>query len=84
YVSPADFAAYATPGSPRVRDEVFEANRESIPAFYRKRDPTMTAEAIRAAWLAVTPLGWVEHERAWNPNGRIGRWVLSNPAAVEL
>ena len=84
YVSAADFAAYATPDSPRLRERAWAAYRERIEASYRRRDPAMSAEAIRQAWLAVTPLGWLEHQAAWRPDGSVGGWIASEPAIVQL
>lgn len=84
YVSAADYAAYADAGSAARRARVFTANRTAIEAGYRRRDPAMTAPAIRAAWLAATPPGAIEHRDAWSPGGRIGRWIVNNPAIVVI
>ena len=83
YVSPADFAGFVDAGSSRRRDAVFAANETAIYAAYRKRDPSMTAQAIRRAWFEATPLGWAEHEAAWRPDGPIGSWVIGHPAVHE-
>jgi hypothetical protein len=82
YVSAADFAAYADGNSQRVRLQNYEANKSQLEAAFRQKDPAMTSEAIKAAWLAATPLGSLEHQAAWSPTGRIGRWVVGNPAAA--
>lgn len=82
YVTPAEFAAFATRDSAGLRERVFTANQPAIAASYRQRDPAMTDAAIRTAWLAATPLGMIEHQRAWHPGGRIGQWVVRNPAVV--
>jgi hypothetical protein len=84
YVTAADYAALVTPGSERLRGEVYAANRDHIEAAYRKNDPKLDGAAIRRAWLAAVPLGQIEHERAWAPDGAIGHWVISNPAVVIL
>jgi hypothetical protein len=84
YVSAADFAAYATPRSAEVREKTYEANRATIEAAYRQKDPAMTPEAIKQAWYATTPPGWLEHQAAWRPDGPIGKWVISNPAVAML
>ena len=84
YVSPADFAGFVDADSSRRRDAVFAANETAIYAAYRKRDPSMTAQAIRRAWFEATPLGWAEHEAAWRPEGPIGSWVIGHPAVVML
>jgi hypothetical protein len=82
YVSAGEYAAFAGRKSRRLRDDVFTRNREQIEAAYRRGDPAMTAEAIRDAWLSKTPLGLLEHQAAWSPKGRIGSWVVRNPAVV--
>ncbi|HEY7800350.1 MAG TPA: metallophosphoesterase [Hyphomonadaceae bacterium] len=82
YVSAADFAAYADSKSERVRQKTYEANKVQIEATFRQKDPAMTSEAIKAAWLAATPPGALEHRAAWSPTGRIGRWVAGNPAVA--
>lgn len=82
YVSAADFAAYADSKSERLRQKTYEANKVQIEAAYRQKDPAMTSEAIKAAWLAATPPGALEHQAAWSPTGRIGRWVVGNPAVA--
>ncbi len=84
YVSAADFAAYADRSSAQLRERVYGANKAAIEAAYRQRDAAMTPEAIRQAWEKVTPLGALEHQAAWRPDGRIGQWVVGNPAIVLL
>jgi hypothetical protein len=82
YVSAADFAAYADGNSERVRQKTYEANKAQLEAAYRQKNPAMTSESIKAAWLAATPPGALEHRAAWSPTGRIGRWVVGNPAVA--
>ena len=80
YVSPADIATYATRRSEQVREATYAANKAAIEARYRGRDPLLASEAIKAAWIAATPLGSLERAAAWRPDGAIGRWVAGNPA----
>jgi len=82
YVHPGEYAAFADARSPARREQFFGANRAAIEAQYRGRDPAMTPEAIRAAWLASIPLGMIEHRAAWSPDGELGRWVIGNPAVA--
>jgi hypothetical protein len=84
YVPASEFVAYADSESARRREAVFAANESTIDANYRRRDPSLTKEAIHKAWIAATPLGWVEHEADWSPDGRVGRWVIGHSAAVML
>ena len=82
YVHPGEYAAFADRNSRRRRENAYRANRESIEDFYRRADPSMLADAVKVAWTADTPLGWVEHRAAWAPGGELGRWVIGNPAVV--
>jgi hypothetical protein len=84
YVHPGEYKAYADRDSKARRDRVYEANREKIEVAYRARDPAMSPDAIRAAWMKATPLGMLEHQAAWLPDGEIGKWVIANPAMVKL
>lgn len=84
YTTPADFAAFASPNSPALRERLYETKKAEIEAKYHARDPSMTAAAIHDAWIAATPLGWVEQRLAWAPNGEEGKWVVHNPAVVLL
>jgi hypothetical protein len=84
YVSPGDYAAFVNAKSAALREQAHLANKAAIESAYRQRDPAMTSEAIEQAWLAATPLGLLEHQAAWHPDGRIGRWVIANPAVAQL
>ncbi|MFN7175569.1 MAG: metallophosphoesterase [Thermaurantiacus sp.] len=84
YVSEGEYAAFADRGSARRREQVYRANRDMIEEGFRRRDPSMEREAIRAAWMKATPLGSVELQAAWHPRGWIGQWVLRNPAVARV
>ncbi len=84
YTTPGEFAAFADARSAERRDRIYEANRASIEAQYRAKNPALTPQAIRQAWMTVTPLGWVEHRLAWAPTGELGRWATANPAVVKI
>ena len=84
YVSPGEYAAFANADSARLRERVYQASRAAIAAAYRTRSPTMSDDAIHAAWLAKTPLGMLEHQAAWGPNGQLGRWTIANPAIAKI
>ena len=84
YVHPGEYAAFADRQSERRRSQAFEANKAAIEAFYRQRDPALSPAAIRSAWIADTPLGKVEHNIAWGPNGELGKWAASLPAVAKI
>jgi hypothetical protein len=84
YVDPGEYAAFADRQSERRRTAFYEANAKAIAAAYLARDPTMSAKAIEESWRAATPLGMIEHQAAWGPNGELGRWAATLPAVVKV
>ena len=84
YTTPGEFAAFADAQSPGRRESVYQANKATIEAQYRARNPALTASAIHDAWVASTPLGWVEHRLAWKPTGELGQWATKNPAIAKI
>jgi hypothetical protein len=84
YVHPGEYRAFANRDSEAVRDRIYETNKAAIEAAYKTRDPTLTAAAIRTAWMQATPIGMLEHQAAWRPDGEVGRWVMSNPAVAKI
>ena len=84
YVTPGEFAAFRTRDSAELRERLYEAKKAEIEASYKAKDPSLTPAAIREMWIKETPPGWVEHRLAWAPDGEIGRWVIGNPAVVQV
>jgi len=84
YTTPAEFAAFADDQSAARREKLYELNKAAIEASYRRANPSMSADAIHQAWIASTPLGWVEHKLAWMPSGELGQWATRNPAIVKI
>jgi hypothetical protein len=84
YVSADDYAEYADRQSSVRRENVYNLNKAIIEKNYREKDPQMSGEAIKKAWLETYPLGRIEHQIAWSDRGDIGRWVVKNPVLVLL
>jgi hypothetical protein len=84
YVHAGEFRAFANRESDSLRNRIYETNRAAIESAYKARDPNMTAEAIRAAWMKATPIGMLEHQAAWRPDGEVGKWVIANPAVAKV
>jgi hypothetical protein len=84
YVSAADYAAYGDSRSAQRRENVYESNKKLIETAYRQHDPQISGDAIKQAWFQAFPLGRIEHQIAWSDHGRIGQWVVKNPAIVML
>lgn len=84
YVHPGEYRAFVTSRSESVRNAAYETGRKAIEAATFAKDPSVSPAAIRAAWMRQVPLGMIEHQQAWSPNGRLGRWTTANPAAVRI
>ncbi len=84
YVHPGEYAAFVTRDSKARRDRVYEANKPAIQAAYRSRVPEMSPEAIRGEWFKTMPLGKIEYQLAWRPDGELGKWALANPAVAKV
>jgi hypothetical protein len=84
YTTAGEYAAFADDQSEARRNRVYEANRAQTEAFYHSKEPALTADQIRAKWMADHPLGWVEHRLAWSPSGEPGRWATGNPAILKI
>ncbi len=75
YVSPEEYASYASPDADALREQVYEASAD--PA--RKNDP-----AYRSAWMDARPRGFVELMLAFAPRGKYGRWLRQHDAIVKV
>jgi hypothetical protein len=84
YVHPGEYLAFTDRNSEARRNRIYEANRAAIDTAYRARDPKLTGPAIREDWMKATPLGMLEHQLAWGPDGEIGKWVVGNPAVAKV
>lgn len=88
YTDPGEFAAFADARSPQRRDRWFKDHEKAIEAAARASagaaGGTLSAAAIRAAWIRATPLGYVEHRAAWMPGGELGKWTASLPAVARI
>ena len=84
YVHPGEYAAFVDRDSKARRNRVYEANKLVIQAAYQSRTPQMPPEAIKGEWMKTMPLGKIEYQLAWRPDGELGKWAISNPAVVKL
>lgn len=84
YVHPGEYKAFVDRSSETRRERIYEANKTAIEAAYRARFPELSPAAIKDRWIGSTPLGKVEYQIAWLPDGELGKWALQNPAVVKL
>lgn len=84
YVHPGEYDAFRDRWSERRRDATWRANRELIEGAYAVLMPPLSPEEAKARWYADTPLGKLEHRRAWRPGGELGRWASGLPAIAKV
>ncbi len=84
YVDQGEFAAFRNSRSEALRQAVWDSTGKNLLAAYKAKYPAMTDKDIRAEWFASTPLGQIEHQRAWAPGGELGRWAATLPAVVKV
>ncbi|MGA9341942.1 MAG: metallophosphoesterase [Rhodanobacteraceae bacterium] len=87
YTSAGEYAALAGPHARELRDRYYA----NVLADLKARDPERFAtlpKSFRQDWNSKHPLGWVEHQQAWNPRwnpqGQYFEWVMREPVAIEL
>jgi hypothetical protein len=84
YVDEGEYAAFKDEHSEALRQAVWDANGKLFIANYKLKYPQMSDKDIHAAWFNSMPLGMLEHQRAWAPDGELGRWAAGLPAVVKL
>ncbi|HVM21871.1 MAG TPA: metallophosphoesterase [Sphingomicrobium sp.] len=84
YVHAGEYAAFVDERSPARRERVYAASRRQLEAQARASNPSASPSQVRDAWLARTPLGWVEHRAAWAPTGELGKWAAGLPAVARI
>ncbi len=82
YVHPGEYEAFADRQSKGLRERIYESNREQIEPYYLEQDATLSSTAIKEKWISDTPLGKIEHQRAWRPDGEVGEWASRNFAVA--
>jgi hypothetical protein len=84
YVHPGEYAAFADDNSEATRDAYYLKHQNSIEEKALNSDPSIPSADIRAKWYEETPLGKVEHEAAWHPDGQIGSWIKNNMLVAKV
>ena len=82
YVAPANYAEFADSGSEKRRADAWLRVRKLRQERARRlgqAEPPSGPEA-RQAWLDAHPPGFLEHQAAFGPDGKYGRWLRSRPA----
>lgn len=81
FVHAGEYQALKSSTAGRLRDRLFalevERRTESDPEFEADRE-------FRNSWYQQTPLGYVEHRLAWNPEGKFGSWIAGHNTLIKI
>ena len=82
YVVPANYAEFAEPGSEKRRAEAWLQVRNLRKQRARRLGQAAESSGpeARQAWLDAHPAGYLEHQEAFGPDGKYGRWLRARPA----
>ena len=87
YVHPGEYEAFVTRKSQALQDRHFEAYLANL----QKTDPEAfmnLPDDFRTQFNERYPLGWVEHQQAWNPawnpKAEYAEWVMQRKIAVQV
>ena len=76
YVTRPEFAAFAA-------DET-EAERQALLASFRESNAQMAEEELLAEFDKRYPPGYVALQKAYAPNGELGKWLMELPLAIRV
>ncbi len=76
YVTRPEFAAFAA-------DET-EAERQALLASFRESNAQMAEEELLAEFDKRYPPGYVALQKAYAPDGELGRWLMELPLAIRV
>jgi hypothetical protein len=75
-VSPDAYAAFADPNSETKREKAY-ADYERLAGSKRR-----IRRKSKDEWMAAHPIGRLEYQEAFSPEGRFGQWLRKRPAAA--
>jgi hypothetical protein len=84
YVHPGEYEVFVTRNSRREQDAYFDRYVAALRRSPPEGGMPVIDAAFRAQWNTEHPLGFVEHRRAWAPDGELGRLVAGHNAVVRI
>lgn len=83
-VLPEEYAEFRTPEAEQLLEEAWKGEVESRRRTDRLPADPAQVEKLRLQWLESHPPGFVEHTRAFAPNGPYGSWIRRNNAVIRI
>jgi hypothetical protein len=84
YVSTGEYAAFRSTESEELRERYYRATLAEATARATPSNQPFDDIAFRSGFLARTPLGWVEMQIAFGPQGEYGRWLRERDTMVKI
>ena len=84
YVSAAEYAAFRSPGSEAYREIFWGRLLDQAPAQAVASGKPFDERELRKQFLAQVPLGYVEMQIAFEPEGPYGRWLRTHAAVARI
>jgi hypothetical protein len=84
YVSAGEYAAFRTVDSEELRDRAHDSIAARAESAARAAGERFDREAFRKRFIAETPLGSIERQIAFGPDGQYGRWLRERHALVMI
>jgi len=84
YVSPAEYGTFRNGESTDLRDRVLTALTGRAESSARGSGEKFDRDAFRGEFLAQTPLGQIERQLAFGPEGEYGRWLRGHDTVVKV
>ena len=81
YVSSADYNSFRTADSKRLIDDFLNQTLREMKA---NGTPPQNEAGFRDKFNASHPLGWVERQSAFSPNGKYGKWLRQLDAMIRI
>ena len=84
YVSADEYNSFKTSDSESLRDRVSAAVATRAESTARSAGERFDRDKFRAAFMAETPLGMLERQVAFGPDGDYGRWLRAHDTVARI
>jgi hypothetical protein len=84
YVSAGDYESFRTAESESIRDRIFTNVSARAESAARSAGEPFDRDGFRKLFLSQTPLGSIERQIAFGPDGQYGRWLRARETVVKI
>ncbi len=84
YVSAGEYESFRTADSESIRDRVLATLSARAESAARSAKEPFDRDAFRKLFISQTPLGSIERQIAFAPDGQYGRWLRARETVVKI